>query len=299
MTSTDDPRGREPHCRVCGSQAVAHLLTTCNTHGRHVNDRTDTYQLLECRDCTCRFLDVPVDDAYYAKAYGGADYYRDGPRCGGLTGLLSAWSLRRKRRMIRGLVARERPIDLLDVGCGTGSFLASLDVRQFHASGIDLSAEAVRIAGARGLSVARQRIEDVDPRDGQYDVVTLWHVLEHLPDPVIALTVLRRCLRDDGHLVVQVPNADGLGFRLGREDWFHLDSPRHLWLPGRQSMAAAATRAGLRIVGVRDEFYDYPLDLFWSVRSSRFRFLVWPLYPLFKMAASEHLTYIFAKESTA
>lgn len=299
MTPTNDPPGREPRCRVCGSPSVAHLLTTSNTHGRHVNDRTDTYDLLACRDCTCRFLDVPVDDAYYARAYGAADYYHEGARLGGLTALLSAWSLRRKQRMILGLLSRKRPLELLDVGCGTGSFLASLDSQKFHASGIDLNVEAVRIAGTRGLTVRRQRIETLAPRDGQYDVVTLWHVLEHLPDPVAALTVLRGCLRDDGRLVMQVPNADGLGFRLGREDWFHLDSPRHLWLPSRQSMAEAAARAGLQIVGVRNEFYDYPLDLFWSVRGSRLRFLIWPLYPLFKMAAREHLTYICVKESTA
>ena len=106
------------------------------------------------------------------------------------------------------------------------------------------------------------------------------------------LKKIREILSKKGVLIFQIPNIDSLGFRLGKKLWFHLDLPRHLILHNRKSIEWLCKKTGFEIKYIKYEYYDYPLDLFWSLRKSLLKYLVYPIYPIIKYFSREHLTFI-------
>jgi SAM-dependent methyltransferase len=116
------------------------------------------------------------------------------------------------------------PARLLDAGAGRGRFVAAARSAGYDAFGIEPSARGAALAAGH---VAPARIEDASIESGSLDVVTLWHVLEHLEDPGSALDRIREWLRPRGGLVIGVPNLASLQARIGGERWYHLDVPRH------------------------------------------------------------------------
>src|SRR5262249_49627926 len=117
---------------------------------------------------------------------------------------------------------------LLDVGCGSGRFLRQMALVGWRVAGIEFDAEAA----AKARTVAPVVFEG-DPvaaafRPAPFDVITAFHVVEHLPHPVAAMRNMLRWLAPGGLIIVEVPNAGGLGARLFGGHWSGFDYPRHL-----------------------------------------------------------------------
>jgi SAM-dependent methyltransferase len=118
---------------------------------------------------------------------------------------------------------------VLDVGCGGGLFLRLLAERGHPVAGLDLSPEAARVAWRRnGVPATAARLDRAPLRPGTCAGITMFHVLEHVPDPPALLDAARELLAPDGRLVVQVPNASSWQFMLFGENWTGIDIPRHL-----------------------------------------------------------------------
>jgi 2-polyprenyl-3-methyl-5-hydroxy-6-metoxy-1,4-benzoquinol methylase len=112
---------------------------------------------------------------------------------------------------------------LLDIGCGEGTFLRAARKRGWEAIGTELnSAPARRL----GLEVFNSLDECADR--GPFDCVTLWHSLEHMPDPWAVIARIRRLVADHGLLLIAVPDFEGLQSKTFGASWLHLDMPRHL-----------------------------------------------------------------------
>jgi SAM-dependent methyltransferase len=119
---------------------------------------------------------------------------------------------------------------VLDVGCGGGLFLSQLRQQGLPVVGLDFSLPAASIAWSRNdVPAVCGTLSQAPLRDESCAAVTMFHVLEHLYDPVSYLEVARRLLRPDGRLIVQVPNAACWQFLLLGEAWNGLDVPRHLF----------------------------------------------------------------------
>ncbi|MFH0814997.1 MAG: class I SAM-dependent methyltransferase [Candidatus Falkowbacteria bacterium] len=287
-------------CNLCGSNNTVLLFNTCNLHGRHMLDSKDIFKIARCVDCGNIFVDnIKVDDTYYKKYY-CSDYYEQPAKLPKIVGcflkLFSRISRHRKEKaIIKTLDVRKTKYKILDIGCGTGSFLLGLDPVKFEKFGVEISPTGQKICQEQGLNVFCGKLEGANFADQFFDAITAWHVFEHLEKPVKTLSAARRVLSDDGILVFQVPNADGFGFQYGQQKWFHSDSPRHLWLPNRKSIDFLLQKTGFKILEVKNEFYDYPLDLFWSVRKSKMRFLFYPFYFVAKILSKETLTFVCKK----
>lgn len=106
---------------------------------------------------------------------------------------------------------------------------------------------------------------------------------------------IKRILKKDGILVISTPNTDCLGFKYGKSHWFHLDVPRHLILYNRKSLEYLLNKAGFKIIREKNIFYDFPLDLFWSIRKSWMKYFIYPFYPIFKYLSKETLLFICKK----
>jgi 2-polyprenyl-3-methyl-5-hydroxy-6-metoxy-1,4-benzoquinol methylase len=144
---------------------------------------------------------------------------------------------------------------LLDVGCSTGIFLRAARDAGWQVSGIDVSAGAVYHArNAHKLDAHVRTLEDCDFSPSTFDVVTMFDSIEHVPQPVEALRVAHRILKDDGLLVITTPNVDGLFPRLTYQllartigAWEHPTPPGHIYQFSRQTMRAALEKSGFQV----------------------------------------------------
>lgn len=135
---------------------------------------------------------------------------------------------------------------ILDIGCGTGLFLHMAHEVGLRVRGIELSESAVEHARAKyGLDVHHGTLETAELPDESFDIVTMWHVLEHLADPVEALRRVARVLKPGGLLLLGVPNFDSIEARIFGRRWYSLDAPRHLSHFTPHTLAAAFITAGL------------------------------------------------------
>jgi SAM-dependent methyltransferase len=142
---------------------------------------------------------------------------------------------------------------LLDVGCATGDFMDVM--RQYpgwEVAGVELSAYASQYAREKlGLDVKTGTLEQAGFSEASFDVITLWDVLEHVPDPLGVLRLSYRLLRPGGVLVINTPNLESLDARLFRAYWIGYELPRHLYVFSRRTMLALLAKAGFRVAETR------------------------------------------------
>jgi 2-polyprenyl-3-methyl-5-hydroxy-6-metoxy-1,4-benzoquinol methylase len=264
-------------------------------------DDSESFSVFQCSKCLSVFLgDIELNDEYYEKYY-ELGYYGDSNEkkktfLDKVMNYFFKYSVKRKERLILKSSKRAHDrISILDVGCGNGTFLEALDGKKIEKYGLEINQEGCEICRSKGINVYKGLLGEVDMKGKKFDVVTMWHVLEHVEDPVGTMKEVREALNEDGIFVFQVPNARSFGFRIGGAKWFHLDSPRHLFVPSYKGLEAALGESGFEVIGVSNEFYDYPLDLFWSVRDNWLKFVIYPFYPLFKFLSRENLTIICKK----
>jgi SAM-dependent methyltransferase len=151
-------------------------------------------------------------------------------------------------------LGRTAPGDtVLEIGAGDGRLVAALRRRGCFVTGVEPFA-AGGFEGAVAL-----RAEDVDPKPTEYDLAVLWHVLEHLDEPLDVLRATVRALRPGGRIVVAVPTLDSLQARIGGDCWFHQDVPRHVLHFTRSGLSRLLERSGLVITGIRDFVPDQNL----------------------------------------
>ncbi len=287
------------NCPLCQSNQTVKVFSALNTHGRHFWDDKEHFDLKRCLDCEVIYISgLTINDEYYRKYY-PPEYYNGDKTCAFLGHFLVMFSRRffksKEKLILRALNRRKNEkIHILDIGCGRGDFLNSLSDR-FEKYGIEINPQGYEACLKQQVHVYNRDLKTLALNAGFFDCVTLWHVIEHLTEPVETLREIRRILKKDGVLVIATPNAGSLGFRLGKNLWFHLDSPRHLLLFGEKGIKLLLNKAGFKAVGRGNTFYDYPLDLFWSLRNSLFKFIVYPLYPVFKYLSHETLIVVCRK----
>jgi 2-polyprenyl-3-methyl-5-hydroxy-6-metoxy-1,4-benzoquinol methylase len=183
--------------------------------------------LLACPSCGLARLE-PLPSAeelarFYPDAYYGDPGVKFRPQ---VEWLVRAIGSRHIRFLARRVPAGGR---ILDVGCGRGVLLAELADRGFEVHGVERSAAAAAGADPRAQIRIVPELAAAAYPDASFDAVFLWHVLEHLREPVAAVREIERLLRPGGKLVVAVPNLSSLQARWAGPAWFHLDLPRHVF----------------------------------------------------------------------
>lgn len=187
--------------------------------------------------------------------------------------LMSGWQRALLRRFIAQRVARVRPLlprdrrpRVADVGGGACAFANAL-----AATGCDVTVFEPNPANARFADEAagvrfvakpfdERAVAAVAIADASLDAVTMWHSLEHVPDPLATLALARRLLRPGGVLYVCVPNLDALQSDVGGTRWCYADIPHHVTHFTPEGLATAMRRAGF--AGVMPRFWNAEYELF-------------------------------------
>jgi 2-polyprenyl-3-methyl-5-hydroxy-6-metoxy-1,4-benzoquinol methylase len=137
------------------------------------------------------------------------------------------------------------PGRLLDVGCGDGQFLATMRQWGWQVTGVEPDPAAAGVAHSRGLDVRIGTVSEAGLEFDSYDVVTLSHVIEHVPDPVSTLRACTKLLKPGGVLHATTPNAGSDGAIRFGPHWRGWECPRHLLVFCKAGLLLAASAAGL------------------------------------------------------
>jgi SAM-dependent methyltransferase len=195
----------------------------------------ETFGVYRCRSCEVAFTSPrPASmDAYYPARYRRYAWP--------VATLLRRLYAVRVRRWIRG----RPPGRALELGCGAGWMLHALAQHGWHVVGLERTAEQAAFATeVLKVPVVVGGLDAVRDEAG-FDLILMFHVLEHLDDPAAALRACADRLRPGGRLVIAVPNYASWQSRYARGRWFHLDVPRHLFHFTPASLARLLREAGL------------------------------------------------------
>lgn len=153
------------------------------------------------------------------------------------------------------LIASFKPAKgkLLDIGAGTGDFLVVANRFGWSVTGVEPNEKAREIASAKGVefTVGTESIPD-----GTFDAVTMWHVLEHVPDVQQQIVELKRIIKPDGVIVIAVPNFKSYDAKHYGEFWAAYDVPRHLWHFSKTAITKLFSAAGMEVVKIRPMVFD-------------------------------------------
>jgi len=138
--------------------------------------------------------------------------------------LVKNYTLKKKLKLINSFKTEEKTI--LDVGAGTGDFLKVCKTGGWKITGIEPSDKAREYAESKNI-VLYENLNQVE--NNQFDVITLWHVLEHIPNLVEYIKQLKKLLKPNGVLIIAVPNHKSFDAKHYKEFWAAYDVPRHLW----------------------------------------------------------------------
>jgi 2-polyprenyl-3-methyl-5-hydroxy-6-metoxy-1,4-benzoquinol methylase len=133
-------------------------------------------------------------------------------------------TLKRKLKLINSFEIKEK--NILDVGAGTGDFLKVCKSNSWKVSGIEPSLQARNIAHKKGVNLQENLSEF---KKTKFNIITLWHVLEHVENLSEYISTLHNLLTDDGRLIIAVPNFKSDDANYYKEFWAAFDVPRHLW----------------------------------------------------------------------
>ncbi len=212
-----------------------------------------SFTFVQCSRCgLLRLHPRPADlRPYYPDNY---EFFEAYERKLGPLRALARWYGHRKRGDIVVQASGRQSGSLLDVGCATGAFPAAMRRRGWRVQGVEPSLAAATIARRRGLPIHHATLETADLAPGRFDVLTMWDVLEHVPEPLATLRAAAQLLAPGGAAIIRVPSPLGLDAGLFGRYWTGLDMPRHLWLLTWAKLEAMLLRAGFARVERR---YDY------------------------------------------
>ncbi|TXD52761.1 MULTISPECIES: class I SAM-dependent methyltransferase [unclassified Polaribacter] len=151
-------------------------------------------------------------------------------------------TLKRKVSLINSFKTPSK--NILDVGAGTGDFLKVCKNNSWNVFGTEPSLEARNIAVKKGVLLQ----EDLSKiKNQQFDVITLWHVLEHVENLQEYILSLYQLLSEDGKLIVAVPNFNSDDAKWYKEHWAAFDVPRHLWHFSQTSISKLFSNVGMTV----------------------------------------------------
>jgi SAM-dependent methyltransferase len=228
-------------CELCGADQSDLIMVAPD----RLHDLASEFNVVCCKSCGLIYINPrPVNmQAYYPEDSYAAHSGRESKSHFSAAPLRSL-GLRRRREAV---LARKQSGRLLDVGCGAGDFMNAMSmVGGWEVQGIEPGpAAAAQARRSYGLDVRVGQLGQVDIPDASFDVVTMWHVLEHVPHPRATLHEVARILRPDGLLVLACPIVDSWEARFFRHFWSGYDVPRHLYTFSRKTLGRLLKECGL------------------------------------------------------
>ncbi|MGI5913601.1 MAG: class I SAM-dependent methyltransferase [Bacteroidales bacterium] len=251
-------------CPVCDQEKIVERL--------EVTDHflsLEKFELVKCACCGMVYTDNPPSPAEIGKYYDSEGYLSHNDNATGPISVIyrgaRKFMLARKRKAIEKLSGLKSGY-LLDIGCGTGHFLEEMLKYGWNVEGVEINEFARKQAALLTSANILDPLELSDLPSNSFDVITLWHVLEHFHDPRNYMEEIGRLLKPKGICVVALPNIHSFDAIHYGDFWAAYDVPRHLWHFSPSTFERFAAKYGFSIFKIK----PLPLDtLFISMMSEK------------------------------
>lgn len=253
-------------CPSCGSFQT-HLFIRAQDH----TVSGEWFDIMVCEECSLKFTGNAPDEAAIAPYYQSEEYISHSDTQKGMINrlyhLVRKRTLRQKQKLVRKFSGKDTG-NLLDVGCGTGAFLDTMRSAGWQVTGVEQ--DGLARENARQLyNIAPLPAASLKQFDSEsFDVITLWHVLEHVHDLHGYLKAMVKALKSDGKIIIAVPNHHADDARHYGPAWAAWDVPRHLYHFNPQSMNTLVCRHGLKIAKTLPMWFD---SFYVSLLSEKYR----------------------------
>jgi 2-polyprenyl-3-methyl-5-hydroxy-6-metoxy-1,4-benzoquinol methylase len=234
---------RVVECPVCNNREFKPKLI-CQDHiVSH-----ETFPIEECTSCGLLLTNPQPDPADLQKYYLSDNYtsHKKDARSflDYIYKLARVLTLRDKHRLIHQYTTKQK-LTILDFGCGTGDFLKKCKEKGDEIFGVEPSSIARAIASQKTAAKIKSSISDLN---GSVDVITAWHVIEHVPDLTVTIKNLTAKLGKNGTMFIAVPNHESYDAAFYNEFWAGYDVPRHLWHFSKSNMEHLLQKANCKLI---------------------------------------------------
>jgi len=215
------------NCPICQSAELKQFLECVD-----YTVSKSKFTIVECASCGFHFTNPRPTEAECGKYYQSEDYISHSDTRKGIINNLyhyaRKFTLKKKLKLVTS-ISKKQQGNLLDLGCGTGAFLNICKENGWKVQGIEPSAEAREVAKKNyGINLNDVNTWEKLP-DNTLDVVTAWHVLEHVYQLENEVKQVKRTLNSGGTFVVALPNCSSADAQFYKEYWAAYDVPRHVW----------------------------------------------------------------------
>jgi SAM-dependent methyltransferase len=242
------PRTEAAPCDLCGSTHATPFIDAEDD----LTGKPGRFRFVRCDDCGLVYQHPRVPAAHIGAWYDDEYIAHRKQTDFGVFTPLYRWAMerhdRRKLALVRRYAGLGKDSRVLDLGCGAGTFLARI-VQQTgaRATGVDFK-DLSGLPWMQAIDFRCGRPQDQEFAPGSFDLVTLWHFLEHDYEPLRTLALAREWLAPSGRMVIEVPRLDSLSFKLFGRRWPGLQAPQHTMVFDRDRLCAMMAAARLRIV---------------------------------------------------
>ncbi|MBI3219264.1 MAG: class I SAM-dependent methyltransferase [Bacteroidetes bacterium] len=227
-------------CPLCQSSEFTNVLLAAD-----YTTTQETFQIQKCVNCQFVFTNPRPAASAIGKYYQSDSYisHTDGGK-----GILDRiylmarnFTLRWKEQLI---FKQQSTGELLDVGCGTGEFISHMKTAGWQVTGM----EPTEIAREKASQKVKEKIySDLSEIHQTFDVITLWHVLEHVHQLNETVAKIKSLLKENGTIFIAVPNHESPDAKLYEQYWAAYDVPRHLWHFSKTTMQQLTNQHGMKI----------------------------------------------------
>ncbi len=289
-----------PKCLVCGESSFSPFL---NCTDFFVSG--ETFQIKKCDSCGFKITNSIEDEENISPYYQSEEYISHSNTSKGLVNStyhqVRSFMVKQKRRLVQNTTGLKKGT-LLDVGTGTGFFPYEMKKKGWQVTGTEKSEDA-RSFAKKEFDLALLPSEALfSLQEGQFDVITLWHVLEHIHQLDNNMITFSKLLNKKGKLIIAVPNHLSYDALHYREFWAAWDVPRHIWHFSPNQMKMFGERYGFKLASVHtmpfDSFYvsllseKYKKSKFSLVKGLFHGFISW-FTSMFKPGKCSSVIYVF------
>ncbi|MFH1826209.1 MAG: class I SAM-dependent methyltransferase [bacterium] len=229
-------------CKLCSSTEVKSFLDLDQGQDK----------IVQCLRCGLVYLDFQSINEESPTIYSDDYWWRENKKQTFISKLEKThrnWLLLSEINRFKHLIQKGGKI--LDVGCGNGDFLKLCQTRGFAVSGVETAAAAAELAKKTNkIDVFTGELPQANFPSDNFDAVTLFHVLEHLPEPALILKEVHRILKNHGLLIIQLPNIDSWQFKIFKQRWFGLQIPYHLYHFSPETLKQLLKKAGFKNIKI-------------------------------------------------
>ena len=203
----------------------------------------ESFTIVQCKHCGLKFLNPRPEEKAISKYYQSAGYISHDNTSAGLLNFLYTkarnYTLRNKLLLIKKY---KKEGTILDIGCGTGEFISYCKQSGWDVKGIEPNAKA------REYAILNNKVEVLDESGlasfnrTSFDIITLWHVLEHVYRLDERMTEISQLLKDNGIVIIAVPNSNSWDAKKYQSYWAAYDLPRHIYHFSQKNNHAACIK---------------------------------------------------------